>query len=305
MRRAVLLALCLTAGVAAAEPAITARSVGYDTTCAEMDNVLVELSGENVAGFHVRATHPGYLAAIEADVMAPDFTDCDFPPEPYWYFDAETRVLYEDDRVVLMGHRLGQTWRPEEVDVVVGDDRFATVHLTQLFVKVDGQPIEVLVLYPNDGYWRPRPLPPRGRTETGFGASVLFGPIEVDRRPLVKLREVRFDPATLTYHLAFARGGAASVRLAAVGRDGLDLEVRFDSSLSGPIAMLSSMYVAEDNADVARLAVRGPGQPFWQHVAIPDLETSVGTAFRFGRDVPSRHNTSAPDVAIEGFVQQQ
>lgn len=235
--------------------------------------------------------------------MAPDFTDCVFDPEPIWSFgDHFTTELYRDERIILRGHRLQKTWRPEEVDFIVGDRRVSGLHLTQLFVMLDGREIEVLVLYPNDGHWRPKPLPPIDRDDTGYGASILLGPIEVDRRPLVKIREVRFDPATLTYHLRFANGGTGSVRVASISRAAQELEVRFDQPVAGaPFAIMSSMHVTDDNADISRLAIRAPGSAFWSSMSIDRLDVSTGAEFAFGRDLPSRHNYSAPDVSFGPF----
>lgn len=292
--------LCLLALPALAEERVRAISQGYVTRCAEMDNVLVALEHPSVTRFAIRARHPAYLAGREGDSMAPDFTDCDFPEEPIWDYAPFSVTLYEDERILLRGHRLAKSWRPEEVDFTVGDRTVRGLHLTQLFVKLDGRPVEVLVLYPSDGYWRPRPLPPVDRDETGFGSSLLVGPIELDRRPLVRLSGVTFDPGTLSYRLRFARGGEGVVRVASARRGETRLEVSFEAPMAdGPFAMLSSMHVAPDNADVSRVSVREG--PLWRTLPIDALESAEGAEFDFGRDAPSRHNFSAPDVTFGPF----
>ena len=295
---------CLILPVAAlAETEISLRSVGYETRCAEMDNVLVELNAERIGAFRVTATHPDYLVPGMPDTVEPDFTDCVFPEEPIWTYDNTFEaVLYKDDRILLRGLRLRYSWRPEDVPFHVAGRTFYGVHLTQLFVKTPTGPYEVLVLYPVDGYWRPRPLPPADRDSTGFGASLLFGPVETDRRPLVRFVEVRFDPATLTYALRFARGGWGLVRLADLSREALTLEITLDMPPGeDTVALLSSMHVAPDNADIARVAVRAAGATAWHDMAIDRLETAVGAETDFRRAVPSRHNTSAPDIRFHGF----
>jgi hypothetical protein len=300
------LILTLLAGLAAAEElSVEARSEGYHTLCAEMDNVLIALEGEPVRRFTIRARHPAYIAGREDDSMAPDFTNCDFPDEPIWTTDETfDRVLYEDDAILLRGLRFTRSWRPENVPVrIVGGARVENVQLTQLHVKRPGGTSEVLVLYPQDGYWRPRPLPPAGRAETGFGSSVIIGPIEVDRRPLVRMREVVFDPETLSYRLDFVAGGSATVRVAAVGPDEIRLEVTFDHGIGGgPFAMLSSMHVAPDNADVSVVAARQAGRPFWSQTPVTDFEGTRAAEYVFGRETPSRHNYSAPDIAFGPFA---
>lgn len=311
MSRAAFALLCLLGGCAAPWPAdeapVAARSVGYVTPCAEMDNVLVELRADDVRRFAVRAAHPAYLAGREGDSMAADFTNCVFPAEPTWEApETFDKVLYEDDRIQLRGIRSVRSWRPENVPVrIVGGPSFDGVQLTQLHVKRPGGTTEVLVLYPQDGYWRPKPLPPAGRADTGFGSSILIGPVEVDRRPLVKLRAITFDPATLSYRLDFVSGGGAVVRVASIGDDALRLEVTLDEPVAGrPFAMISSMHVAPDNADVSRVAVRAARQPFWTATPVATFAETVAGEIAFGRAIPSRHNYSAPDVIFGPFAQR-
>ncbi len=286
-----------------AEVSVSLRSVGYQTRCAEMDNVLVELNHPAVAAFEVVATHPAYLAGLSWDNIAPDFTGCEFPDEPIWHVeDVFDRTLYEDDRIMLRGWRLPARWREEEPPLHIGDRTFRGIHLTQLFVKTPAGPYEVVVLYPPDGYWRARPLPPEGRDLTGYGASFLIGPVETDRRPLVRLAEIRFHPETLTWWLGFARGGGAVVTLDAVDRTRTRLSATLDRPEGAEtFAMLSSMHVAPDNADIARVVLRGPDGPAGPPVPIAELGEARAAEAAFGRDIPSRHNASAPDIAFRAF----
>ncbi len=161
---------------------------------------------------------------------------------------------------------------------------------------------EVLVLYPQDGYWRLRPLAPAGRAPTAFGSSFLIGPVEVEGRPIVKIREVAFDPATRTFTLAFERGGSASVKMSATDQNRHALEVAFDKAIDGrPFAALRSMYVTEFNNDVARIAVREKGAKGWREDAIMAFKRATATDVWAGRVTPSRHNTSSPDMVFGGF----
>jgi hypothetical protein len=267
-----------------------------------MDNVVVELSGEGVSGFDIHARHPAYLAPGIEDRMAADFTGCEFPETRVWHFAPFSTVLYEDERIRLMGHRLSGSWRPDLVDFEVGGRVVHGLHLTQLIVKQDGHDVEVLVLYPADGFWRAKPLPPEGRKDTGFGSSFTIGPLTRDYRSFVRLSRVAFDPATLTYRLDFAEGGSASLKVEEIGRDELDLHVTMDPPTGRePFLLLSSMFVAPDNADVARVKVTGRpgGEP--RVIPMDRLTGATGRVFAFGRDLPSRHNTSAPDLTFGPF----
>lgn len=312
MRLASVLCLlsCLAAPSLAQTPGeaeIGLRSVGYVTRCAEMDNVLYALDsvsgGPGIGAFTLRASHPAYFENLPKDNLKADFTDCVFPEEPTWrYPNTFGTVLYEDDTHLLLGWRLSHTWRPEDVPFHVGDRVVSGLHLTQLFRKMPEGLIEILVLYPNDGYWRPKPLPPAGRPETGYGASILIGPIEKDRRPLVRFVQIRFDPATLTYQVEFTRGGWGLIRVASATREALTLEVTLDMPADVPtFAMLSSMHVTPDNSDIARVATRRAGEAGWTSTGIDEYREGRAAAVDFGRDVPSRHNASAPDIRFDGF----
>jgi hypothetical protein len=303
-RPALLAALVLLAPAGArAEDEAALRSVGYETLCAEFDNLLVALSAPDMAGFTLTTTHPAYLAGLAQDDMDPDWTNCVFPPNADAHFEGPfSATLYEDERILLRGHRYERYWRPEEVPFHVGGTVWPGLHLTQLFVKQDGVPIETLVLYPSDGYWRPKPLPPIGRPETGYGASLLIGPVETAQRPLVRLSQVRFDPETLSYFIGFAQGGGAVARLASASPHAQRLEVTLDMPAGAEtFAMLSSMHVAPDNADIARVSLRRAGEALWRHVGVGAFAEGVAAEAAFGRDIPSQHNASAPDLAFGDF----
>jgi hypothetical protein len=162
---------------------------------------------------------------------------------------------------------------------------------------------EVAVLYPQDGYWRLRPLAPEGRAPTAFGSSFLIGPVEVEGRPIVKIREVVFDPASRTFTLQFERGGSARVKMSATDQNRHVLDVSFDKGIDGrPFAALRSMYVTESNNDVARIAVREKGGKGWREEPIMAFKRAVATDVWAGRVAPSRHNTSSPDMVFGGFL---
>jgi hypothetical protein len=304
-RAAVLLAAVLAAaGAARAEPEATAVWRGFPTTCAEMDNVVVAIEAARVRRFEIEARHPAYLAGLAGDAVEPDFTACDFPDETIHQFDPFVLVLHEDERLFLVGWRFRLSWQPTAGAFVVGDRRVEGLHLTQLFMKTPRGPVEVLVLYPSDGYWRARPLPPPGRAETAYGASFLIGPIDDSRhRPFVRLSEIVFDPATVSYRLVFAEGGSATVRLESLSDAAQRLSVALDLPPGREtLAVYSSMHVAPDNADVSRLAWRPGGRPLWLSAPIERFGRATGAEFAFGRDAVSRHNSSAPDTIFRAFA---
>jgi hypothetical protein len=161
---------------------------------------------------------------------------------------------------------------------------------------------EVLVLYPQDGYWRIRPMAPQGMPPTAFGSSFLVGPVEDDGRPIVRIKEVSFDPKAKTFTLAFERGGSATLQLVRTDNRINAIDVVYDKPVTGrPFAMLRSMYVTGFNNDVARIAVREKGAKGWREDHIMRFGRATATDVWMGRTSPSQHNTSSPDHVFNSF----
>ncbi|HMK80037.1 MAG TPA: hypothetical protein VK438_10325, partial [Xanthobacteraceae bacterium] len=161
---------------------------------------------------------------------------------------------------------------------------------------------EVLVLYPPDGYWRARPLPPAHMRWSAYGSSFLIGPIENEGRPFVDIRDVSFDPETRSFRLSFARGGGATVRLRTLDQERIVLDVGLDPvGAERPFAALRSMFVDETDADVAQLGWRAKGSEAWQQAPIMEFKRASAAELWAGRTVPSRHNVSAPDMIFRDF----
>ncbi len=263
--------LCLAAayagiaqgGVAqAAEPlAVDVVNASTPTLCAETDNVYLKLTSPQVRGFTIEATHPAYAGTIVVDRTASDLRNCDMGADPSFPATPRRVTLYESGEMQLVGHTYPGFWRPAAVPVRVGDRVETGLHLLQLYVRYKERTEEVLVLYPADGYWRARPLPPPPLPYVAYGSSFMVGPVETEGRPFVDITEIVFDPAARAFHLAFARGGGATLRLAAVDEEHATLDVAFDTAPGDarPFAALRSMFVTETNADVAQLAWRSPG----------------------------------------------
>jgi hypothetical protein len=288
---------------AAAEPVqVEMVNASRKTECAEEDNVYVKFLGVGISGFRLAVRHPSYIADIKTDSTAPDFTRCDMSHDPSYPFAPRDLVLYDDGRYRLQGHTFKTNWRPEVVPFHVGSKTESGLHLVQLLKYVDGAPIEIVVLYPADGYWRAKPLPPVGMPETAYGSSFLLGPIEEAGRPLVRLTDIDFDPAHLTFALRFAAGGAGRLTVADARPDGLDLDVALTPRTDGehPFAALRSMFVTPLQADVSEATWRNASGGEERH-AILDFDKASVVEARFGRATKSLHNLSAPDFVFGEF----
>jgi hypothetical protein len=283
--------------------AVDVINASESTLCAEKDNVYLKLESGEARRFAVEAVHPSYIGTILVDRWAPDFTNCDMSADPVYTFERRRLTIYETEEWQLVGLTFPSFWRPNRVPVRIGERVESGFHLLQVWTRFQERAEEVLVLYPADGYWRARPLPPAHMRWSAYGSSFLIGPVETEGRPFVDIREVAFDPATRTFRLNFARGGGATLRL-----DRLDQErIVLDAALAAPIrnrpfAALRSMFVTEVNADAAQVAWRGKGGQAWHQEPVMRFTRASAVELWLGRHVPSRHNTSAPDMVLRDFT---
>ncbi len=284
--------------------AVDVKNESEAVLCAEKDNVALAFAHKDVRSFRIEAAHPIYLSAGLRDNFEADWTACDMSADPSYAAPGQPRkvTLYEETDLWVVGYAFPAFWRPSNATVRIGDRVEKGLHLIQVWLlRTDGAE-EVLVLYPQDGYWRPRPMTPPSMRNTGYGSSFLVGPIDREGRPHVKIKEVSFDPKTRTFTLEFEKGGNATVMMASTDSNRMALDVTFDKPIDGsPFAMLRSMYVTEFNNDVARIAVREKGAHSWREDNIMKFDHATATDVWAGRLAPSQHNTSSPDLVFNSF----
>jgi hypothetical protein len=273
------------------------------TLCAEKDNVYLKLQSQEARRFTVEAVHPAYVGTIVTDRSAPDFTRCDMSNDPVFRFQRRQVTIYESAEWRLVGHTYDSFWRPNQVPVRVGNRVENGLHLLQLWTWTNGRADEVLVLYPADGYWRARPKPAANLRSSVYGSSFLIGPIETEGRPLVDIKDVVYEPETRTFTLNFVRGGSATLRLERLDDERIVLDVNLSQTEGAqrPFAALRSMFVSEGNSDVARVGWRAKDSQRWLQEPVMDFKRASAAEVWAGRLVPSRHNTSAPDMVFRDF----
>ena len=176
------------------------------------------------------------------------------------------------------------------------------LHLVQVIRRGATRDVEMLVVYPSDGYWRLKPLPPAHLQDTAYGSSFLVGPVEERGRPYVALRAIDFDPATLTFRLAFADGSRGSLAIAAATPRHIELEVRLEDAgaARSPVRRVAFDVRARRAGRLGGRAM-GRGRRHAGGRADPRVRPVPCRLVRFGRDEPSRHNLSAPDVVFDRF----
>lgn len=287
---------------AASQNRVSFIDASKPTRCAEEDNLYIKLVAEGIVSHSLSVEHPPYIAAVSTDSTAPDFTHCDMSGDPKFDFTPRTLTLYEDARIRLVGHTFTSFWRPDVVEVKVGERSERGLHLLQLLRREAKADIEILVVYPADGYWRAKPLPPAQLPDSAYGSSFLFGPIEEDQRPFVAFASMAFDPASLRFDLRFRDGSSGTLQVteASSVRTRVRMSTERVSQSDRPFAALRSMYVTLDNADasVASWEDSSGAQRSAPILGFGRFESTLG---RFGRDQPSRHNLSAPDHIFGDF----
>lgn len=295
--------LLLTSLAASAETlSVRVETRSHPTLCAEDDNVQIDVRGKT-RRFTLEARPPAVIGTIVVDSTAPDFTDCvtkDAPPKPG--SERLRVILHEDEKSILVGYRVTGFWRRAEVPLAVGNAVTHQLQLVQLFIKTPRGPYEYLVLYPLDGYWRARPLPPARLDQVAYGTSFLVGPVEQKERPFVPLKQIAYDPAQRIFTLSFEKGGSATLQVAEPTERSTKIDVRLASPVTGhPFLTFRSMYVTETNADTALIEWKTRNAKGWREAPVMQFNGAHATELRLTRAVPSRHNTSAPDMVAGPF----
>ncbi len=288
------------------------NAIGVDVTnksepvlCAEKDNIHLDFVSPQVRQFRIQAVHPAYIGTIVNDRYAPDFTSCDMSNDPVFAGTKPRKITFwETPEYWITGFTFPAFWRPGTVPVRVGDRVEEGLHMIQFWMRYRDRAEEVLVLYPPDGYWRARPLPFADMRMTAYGSSFLVGPVEIQDRPIVAIKDVSFDPATLTFTLNFVRGGSATMKMEKIDQEHMSIDVNFSGAMPGnlPFAALRSMYATEYNADAARVTWRTKGGSRWGEDNVMQFKSANNAVeFWLGRLIPSKHNTSAPDMIFGRF----
>jgi hypothetical protein len=287
--------------------AVDVTNASEPVLCAEKDNVTLNISARDVKSFRIEAAHPAYITALQRDSFEADWTACDMKGDPAFAPPVAVTVpkrvtVYEEIEMWVVGLTFPTFWRPATATLRIGDRVEQGLHLIQVWMIRPMGGEEVLVLYPQDGYWRIRPKAPAGMATTAFGSSFLLGPIEQEGRPIVRIKEIVFDPPSKTFTLHFERGGTAVIKLAQVDQNRHRLDVTFDKPTDGkPFAALRSMFITDFNNDVARVAVRDKGSKGWREDGIMTFKKATTTDLWAGRTSISRHNTSSPDMVFSDF----
>jgi hypothetical protein len=225
------------------EMTVKVQNLSEPEVCAEKDNIDIRFSNPDVRRFKIQAIQPSYIGMLREDRYLPDWTACDMTGDPAYVSGKPRQVtLWETPSMWVVGHVFPAFWRPATVPVKIGDRVEHGLHLIQLWMRVNERSEEMLVVYPPDGYWRMRPLPPKHLGWTAYGSSFMVGPVTMEGRPVVALKEIAFDPEEKKFTFTFRDGGEGALRIVHLDADRFVIEATLAGDLprDKPFAALRS-----------------------------------------------------------------
>src|SRR5262245_41517872 len=136
--------------------AVEVTNASEPVLCAEKDNVTINLTSSQVRRFSIEAAHPAYIGTLQRDSYGADWTGCTGKgdPAPGSAEPPRRTTLYEEIGFWVVGLTFPSFWRPTTTLVRIGDRIASDIHLLQVWMIRPMGGEEVLVLYPQDGYWR-------------------------------------------------------------------------------------------------------------------------------------------------------
>ena len=208
--------------------------------------------------------------------------------------------LYDDGETVIEAVTEPNWWRPKGMGVSVDKGQEASnVSYLRLYRRSEEKESwpQFLIFY-SDGSMRLNPQPPVGSQNVCFGSSVVIGPAAIADKPFADVIYARYVSIIKRLIVIFKNGGQATLDLSKLNRQTARVRVAVNYPTDKlPFATFRSMYVAPDKADVDN--VRWTEASGMKHeIDIMTFTNAVGKEFFFYRGVPSKHNTSAPDIRI-------
>ena len=132
-----------------------------------------------------------------------------------------------------------------------------------------------------------------------YGTAVVVGPVDPRADEAVApIARVDIDPWALKFTLTYVDSSVSEVlvRSGSFGVRAIVTHKQWASSARAwPVAVVTSMWVADGKADVDHVSANG-AEP---RGVVSGWRKLFGTSFAFFRQCVSRHNTQAPDITLE------
>nr|KAG5714679.1 hypothetical protein BaRGS_000167 [Batillaria attramentaria] len=144
-----------------------------------------------------------------------------------------------------------------------------------------------------------KPRSAYGSQAPPYGTSVVVGPSDPSASPPVApIKRIDIDPWALKFTLTYLDSSVSEllVRSGTFGVRVIVNHVRIDpASRAWPVAVVTSMWVADGKADVDHVSANGATP----REVLSGWDRLYGTMFAFFRQCVSRHKTQAPDILVE------
>jgi hypothetical protein len=133
---------------------------------------------------------------------------------------------------------------------------------------------------------------------------MIIGPAEEDPLfPITAIDRLDIDPQKMTINMRYKNGSSAVLQLhAEPGKTTVRVtDVTYDT-LTAPFVTMRSMWVSDDNSDVARIQSASSSEVMQTYTIDPKHEewtTLPSDSWLFYRPTYSRHNSSCPDFKID------
>lgn len=276
----------------------TATNLTFPTKCAEEANINIPLSGA-VTSFVIEATHPLYEINPMTNNCDVDFTNC---PAPLVRPDKEPEVtkIFDDGETILEAVSDPGWIRARGMILsIAGGNELRNVHYVRIYRRIkstENWP-QFFVLYA-DGSIRLCPQPPPNRTDVCFGSSIIVGPCENPKEPFADVISTRYSPILDRLFVVYKNRGMATIDLRRLNRKSARLRIQITYPTDKlPFATFRSMCVTPGNADVDSVKWKNNVGMFEQK-SVFEFSGGESEEWFFYRNLPSKHNTSAPDIRI-------
>ena len=214
----------------------------------------------------------------------------------------EVQEVYSDTMTAVRGVTLSSGGLAGGMTLYRPDNRASwhDVHAVSVLKKVSwSEDFEEIFRLDKQGMMWLKPRSAYASASPPYGTAVVVGPADPRAsEAAAPISRVDIDPWALKFTLTYVDSSVSevSVRSGSFGVRAIVTHKRWSSvARAWPVAVVTSMWVADGKADVDHVSANG-AEP---RGVLSGWRRLFGTSFAFFRQCVSRHNTQAPDITLE------
>ncbi len=318
------------------KPAFILHQQSYKTTCAEEDNVMLQINSADkiITGVNILAKKPTFKTTDYKIYSSLDFTGCQWTPKTiqstnYYpecsigdklgYMDKsnicrpeKTDTIFKDGRWEITGY-IGPHWQPF-MEVINQDNQSSGEYKTLTIrrsERPDGGERQVVAALYSDGYLRPTYFV-KADQAGGWGGSFVLGKAEsvkvIANRFYHNIKTVKVNAKNdiLELKLVFFDNPDHLAKLILhydFNKKGVDF-IPAENSRDA-LLIFASMYRDKTSFDIELLKGKTMEQDRVYNILDPALDKAFfGSRFVLAKDNPATHNTLAPDFEITAIFSE-